>query len=82
MAADIAAAVGQQGGATREIVRNVAQAASGTSQVTVTIAGVVQASEETGEAASQVLASAAELSRHSEHLSSEVHRFLATVRAA
>ncbi|MGE7413428.1 methyl-accepting chemotaxis protein [Methylobacterium tarhaniae] len=82
MAADIASAVEQQGGATQEIVRNVAQAATGTSQVTVTIAGVAQASEETGAAASQVLASASELSRHSEHLSSEVQRFLATVRAA
>nr|WP_167450845.1 methyl-accepting chemotaxis protein [Methylobacterium terrae] len=81
-AASIAAAVEQQGGATREIVRNVVQAASGTSEVTSNIAGVARASEETGGAAGQVLASAAELSRHSEHLASELRRFLATVRAA
>jgi len=80
--AGIASAVEQQGGATREIVRNVAEAATGASAVTHTIAGVAQASEETGAAASQVLASSSELSRQSEHLSSEVRRFLATVRAA
>ncbi|GJD63062.1 methyl-accepting chemotaxis protein [Methylobacterium frigidaeris] len=80
--AGIAGAVEQQGGATREIVRNVAEAATGASAVTHTIAGVAQASEETGAAAHQVLASSAELSRQSEHLSSEVRRFLATVRAA
>ncbi|MDN3624249.1 methyl-accepting chemotaxis protein [Methylobacterium isbiliense] len=82
VAASIAAAVEQQGAATQEIVRNVTQAATGTSEVTGNIAGVAQASEETGAAASQVLTSAAELSRHSEHLASEVARFLATVRAA
>ena len=38
--------------------------------------------EETGAAASQVLASAGELSRQSEHLAAEVGRFLDTVRAA
>ncbi|MBK3424317.1 methyl-accepting chemotaxis protein, partial [Methylobacterium sp. IIF4SW-B5] len=61
---------------------NVSQAASGTSEVTSNIAGVARASEDTGAAASQVLASASELSRQSEHLSNEVHRFLDTVRAA
>lgn len=37
---------------------------------------------ETEAAAAQVLVSASELSRHSEYLSTEVGRFLATVRAA
>ncbi|UHC18566.1 methyl-accepting chemotaxis protein [Methylobacterium currus] len=82
VAASIAAAVEEQGAATQEIVRNVAQAASGTSEVTGNIAGVARASEDTGAAASQVLASASELSRQSEHLTSEVARFLATIRAA
>ncbi|KQQ14191.1 chemotaxis protein [Methylobacterium sp. Leaf123] len=82
MAASIAAAVEQQGAATQEIVRNVGQAAVGTGEVTANIAGVAGAAEETGAAASQVLASASALSRQSEHLSTEVHRFLATVRAA
>ncbi|OHV17150.1 methyl-accepting chemotaxis protein [Methylorubrum extorquens] len=82
VAAGIAAAVEQQGAATQEIVRNVAQASSGTAEVTRNISGVAQASEETGIAASRVLTSSAELSRQSEHLSAEVQRFLATVRAA
>ncbi|MBB2964368.1 methyl-accepting chemotaxis protein [Methylobacterium sp. R2-1] len=82
VAATIAAAVEEQGAATQEIVRNVAQASSGTSDVTSNIVGVARSSEDTGAAASQVLASASELSRQSEHLSSEVARFLATVRAA
>ncbi|TFZ57065.1 methyl-accepting chemotaxis protein [Methylorubrum sp. Q1] len=82
VATGIAAAVEQQGAATQEIVRNVAQASTGTSEVTRNISGVAQASEETGIAASQVLTSSAELSQQSEHLSAEVQRFLATVRAA
>ncbi|KMO42545.1 chemotaxis protein [Methylobacterium tarhaniae] len=82
VATSIAAAVEQQGAATQEIVRNVAQASTGTNEVTGNIAGVAQASEETGAAASQVLSAASEMSRQSEHLSAEVARFLATVRAA
>ncbi|WP_082479175.1 methyl-accepting chemotaxis protein [Methylobacterium sp. Leaf102] len=82
VAASIAAAVEEQGAATQEIVRNVAQASTGTSEVTQNIAGVARASEETGAAASQVLSAASELSRQSEHLGTEVTRFLATVRAA
>ncbi|KMO21007.1 methyl-accepting chemotaxis protein [Methylobacterium platani] len=82
VAAAIAAAVEQQGAATQEIVCNVSQASAGTSAVTGNIAGVAQASETTGSAAGQVLASASELSRQSEHLSAEVAHFLDTVRAA
>ncbi|MCJ2059743.1 methyl-accepting chemotaxis protein [Methylobacterium sp. J-048] len=80
--ASIASAVEQQGAATQEIVRNVAEAASGTGAVTSTIAGVADAAEGTGTAAAQVLASASELSRHSERLNAEVLRFIADVRAA
>ncbi|WP_430912128.1 methyl-accepting chemotaxis protein [Methylobacterium sp. sgz302541] len=82
MATMIATAVEEQGAATQEIARNVAQAAAGTGEVTAIIAGVAGAAQETGAAADQVLASASELSRQSEHLSGEVRRFLATVRAA
>ncbi|CAO4143975.1 hypothetical protein LPLAFNJD_LOCUS1574 [Methylorubrum aminovorans] len=82
VASSIAAAVEEQGAATQEIVRNVAQASAGTSEVTTNIAAVAQASEGTGAAASQVLSAASELSRQSEHLGTEVTRFLATVRAA
>ena len=82
VAASIAAAVEEQGAATQEIVRNVSQAATGTGEVTQNMTGLAQASEDTGAAATQVLASASELSRQSEHLSAEVQRFLDTVRAA
>ncbi|WP_288586881.1 CHASE3 domain-containing protein [uncultured Methylobacterium sp.] len=82
VSAAIAAAVEEQGAATREIVRNVSQAATGTGEVTGTIAGVAGAAEETGAAAGRVLTSASALSHQSERLSAEVTRFLATVRAA
>ncbi|WP_419952899.1 methyl-accepting chemotaxis protein [Methylobacterium sp.] len=82
VATTIAAAVEEQGAATQEIVRNVSQAATGTSEVTSNISGVASAAEETGAAANQVLTSASELSHQSEHLTAEVKRFLATVRAA
>ena len=82
VATTVAAAVEQQGAATQEIVRNVGQATAGTQAVTGNIAGVAEASEQTGEAADHVLAAATDLSRHSEQLSAEVDRFLGTVRAA
>ncbi|SFG43062.1 methyl-accepting chemotaxis protein [Methylobacterium gossipiicola] len=82
VATAIAESVEEQGAATQEIVRNVAEASTGTTEVTINIAGVARASSETGAAATQVLGSAAELSRQSEHLRAEVDRFLATVRAA
>jgi methyl-accepting chemotaxis protein len=82
VATGIAVAVEEQGAATQEIVRNVAQAADGTSEVTSNIAGVAATNGETGAAAAQVLASASELSRQSEQLTAEMSRFLATVRTA
>ncbi|MGU3360882.1 methyl-accepting chemotaxis protein [Methylobacterium sp. M6A4_1b] len=82
VAGAIAAAVEQQSAATQEIVRNVSQASAGTNEVTSNISGVASAAEETGAAAGRVLAAAGELSRQSEHLGSEVDRFLSTVRAA
>ena len=82
VSASVAAAVEEQGAATSEIVRNVAQAAVGAGEVTSNIAGVADAAAVTGTAANEMLASASELSRQSDHLTSEVARFLATVRAA
>ncbi|AWN50786.1 methyl-accepting chemotaxis protein [Methylobacterium sp. 17Sr1-1] len=82
VASSIAAAVEEQGAATQEIVRNVAEAAAGTGAVTGTIATLAESAGETGAAAAQVLGAASEMSRQSEHLSAEVARFLATVRAA
>ncbi len=82
VSAAIAAAVEIQDTAARDIVRTAAEAVQGASGVRCSIAEVSAAADDTGAAASQVLAAASELSRQSEHLNSEVGRFLATIRAA
>ena len=71
-----------QGAATREIARNVQQAAQGTGEVSSNITGVTRAAGETGSAATQVLGSAGALSRQAETLRAQVDEFLTTVRAA
>jgi methyl-accepting chemotaxis protein len=78
----IAAAMEEQGAATGEISRNVQEAARGTEQVTGSITDVRQGAGETGAAASQVLAAAQELARHSSSLGDEVGNFLRRVKAA
>ncbi len=78
----IAAAIDQQGSATKEIARNVQEAARGTHEVTSNISGVQGAANETGAAATQVLGAAEQLSQQSKDLASQVNRFLADVRAA
>ena len=78
----IASAVEEQGAATQEISRNVLQAAQGTQEVSSNIAGVSEAAQQTGVAATQVLASAGELSRNGEALKAQVGSFLRDVRAA
>lgn len=82
VAGSIAAAVEQQGAATQEIVRNVTEAANGTTDVTNTIGGVAAVARETDMAAAQVMASAADLSQQSASLSKQVSQFLTAVRAA
>ena len=82
IAGAIAAAVEQQGAATREIARNVNQAAQGTAQVASNIGDVNRGAAETGNASNQVLGSARELSGQSARLKLEVEHFLQTVRAA
>ncbi|MGU3594148.1 methyl-accepting chemotaxis protein, partial [Methylobacterium brachiatum] len=72
VASSVAAAVEQQGAATQEIVRNIAQATAGTKEVTGNIAGVADVSEQTGAAAGNVLSAATGLSHQSERLSAEV----------
>lgn len=79
---NIAAAIEQQGAATREISSNVQQAARGTHEVNSNISGVNQAAAEAGSAAIQVLGSANGLSKEAEILRREVESFIATVRAA
>ncbi|HEY9452553.1 MAG TPA: methyl-accepting chemotaxis protein [Bradyrhizobium sp.] len=78
----IAAAVEEQGAATQEISRNVQQAAQGTVQVSSNITDVQRGASATGSASSQVLSAAQMLSGDSNRLSTEVGKFLATVRAA
>lgn len=78
----MAAAVEEQGAATREIVGSVANASTGVNEVTHNITGVAHAAEETGTAADQVLTASAELSREAERLRAEVTVFLTNVRAA
>jgi methyl-accepting chemotaxis protein len=82
IAGGIAAAVEQQGAATREISRNVQEVAGGTARVAGNITEVSHGASETGSAASQVLSSAHSLSQESNRLKLEVDRFLSTVRAA
>ncbi len=78
----IASAVSQQGSATGEIVRSVAQASAGTSEVTGNITGVAMTAQSVGAAASEVLHLSSDLSNQAAALSTEMARFLATVRAA
>jgi methyl-accepting chemotaxis protein len=82
IATSIAAAVEQQDGSTKEIARNVQQAAQGTQGVMQNIADVTRASGQVGSAAELVLDSAGELAKQSERLKQEVESFLETVRAA
>ena len=82
IAANIAAAVEEQGAATAEIARNVQQTARSAQEVTTTIGGVSQAATETGAAAAQVLGAAGDLSRQAEQLTSEVGSFIAEVRVS
>jgi methyl-accepting chemotaxis protein len=81
IAAAIAAAVEEQGAATKEIARNVQQAATGTNEVSSNIAGVTQAAQEAGNASTQVLEAATQLSRQAELLRREVDGFVAKIRA-
>src|SRR6266852_6039672 len=78
----IAAAVEQQGAATREIARNIQHAAGGTSEVSSNIVGVSTASAEAGSAASEVLNASGALRREADVLRSEIDAFLSNIRAA
>jgi methyl-accepting chemotaxis protein len=78
----IAAAVEEQGAATREIARNIQHAAGGTSEVSSNIVGVSTASAEAGAAASEVLGASDALRREADMLRSEIDAFLSNIRAA
>ena len=78
----LAAAVEQQGGATKEIVHAVNQASVGTTEVTMNVIGVARMAEETGTGASQVLSASSELAQQAEQLRYQVNAFLARVTPA
>ena len=82
IASAIAAAVEEQGAATRDISHNIQLVAQGTSSVASNISGVNEAVEETGSAAAEVLTASDELSRQADKLRSNVNGFLAQIRAA
>jgi len=78
----IAAAVEEQGSATREIARNIQHAAGGTAEVSSNIIGVSTASAEAGSAAGEVLSAFGALRRETDVLRSEIDAFLSNIRAA
>jgi methyl-accepting chemotaxis protein len=78
----IAVSVEQQGAATQEIARSVQQAAQGAAEVSGNIVDVTRGATDTGSSAEQVHGAAQELLSESNHLKSEVVKFLASVRAA
>lgn len=78
----IAAAVEEQGAATREIARNISHAAGGTSEVSSNIVGVSNASTEAGTAAGEVLTASGALRRDADVLRAEIDAFLENIRAA
>ncbi len=81
ISSSIAAAVEQQEAATREIARNVAEAATGTAQVSETIGLINTASTQSGTIAGAVLDRAAQLQEQAQTLETEVHSFVAGIRA-
>jgi methyl-accepting chemotaxis protein len=82
IATTIAAAVEEQGSATREIARSVQQAASGTKEVSHNVAGASEAADQSRALADNVLMAAGELSQHASALFKSVDTFLAGLRDA
>jgi methyl-accepting chemotaxis protein len=78
----IAAAVEQQGAATKDISQNIQRVAQSANIVASNIAGVNEATQETGMAAGQVLGAADDLSRQSARLRVHVDAFFEKMRAA
>ena len=82
IATTVAAAVEEQGAATKEIARNVQQASVGTGEVSSNIGAVTEAAGQTSSASAQVQAAAADLASQGDKLRAEVDKFLADLRAA
>jgi methyl-accepting chemotaxis protein len=82
IATTIAAAVEEQDSATREIARSVQQAAAGTSEVSLNVAGASQAADQSRTLADNVLVASGQLSEHATALFKSVDTFLAGLREA
>ena len=82
IASAIAAAVEQQGAATREIAGNVQQAASATGDVHDSVVTLTEASRESGTLAASLLAASNGLTEQSRQLKLDLDSFLASLRAA
>ncbi|MGB5904676.1 MAG: methyl-accepting chemotaxis protein [Xanthobacteraceae bacterium] len=78
----IASAIEEQGATTQEVSRNVQHAAQGAQEVSSNIGNLQRGAAETGTASSQVLSAAQTLSRDSARLTTEVNKFLNSVRVA
>src|SRR6202048_218365 len=82
IATTIAAAVEEQGSATREIARSVQQAAAGTKEVSHNVTGASEAADQSRALADNVLVASGELSQHATALLESVDTFLAGLRDA
>ena len=82
IATTIAAAVEEQDSATREIARSVQQAAAGTSEVSLNVAGASQAADQSRTLANNVMVASGQLNQHATALSDSVDSFLAGLRNA
>jgi methyl-accepting chemotaxis protein len=82
IASAIASAVEEQGAVTQEIARSVHQAAAGADEISSNIGGVTSAVGNTEHVADLVLGAAENLTTQAATLSTEVNRFLTTVRSA
>ncbi|MCK1395529.1 methyl-accepting chemotaxis protein [Bradyrhizobium sp. 1] len=82
IATTIAAAVEEQGSATREIARSVQQASTGTTEVSANVAGASQAADQSRALAGDVMVASGELGQHASALRQSVDTFLAGLRAA
>lgn len=76
----IAAAVEEQGVATREIADSVQKAAAGTQEVSTNVEAVTQASSMVSQEANRLLESSSEMQALADKLRNEVRQFLDTVR--
>jgi methyl-accepting chemotaxis protein len=72
--------VKEQDTATREIARSVQQAAAGTGEVSLNVAGASQAADQSRALADNVLVASSELSQHAATLFNSVDTFLAGLR--